>query len=101
MKNYLIAFKKLITEKKESFGVENQILEQIETIFEGISKCARKMQHATKYIDFFVGDILDYSVLNEASENFQKRNNTFDIRKAITTVVDMVADKSIMKTITI
>ena len=59
------------------------------------------MEHATKYIDFFIGDILDYSVLNEASENFLKEFKTFDIRKAITTVVDMVTDKSIMKTISI
>ena len=59
------------------------------------------METATKYIDFFVGDILDYSVLNESSENFLKDIKTFDIRKAITTVVDMVTDKSIMKTITI
>ena len=52
------------------------------------------MNHASKYIDFFVGDILDYSVLNEAAENFKKDFKTFDIRKAITTVVDMVTDKS-------
>ena len=45
----------------------NKMFERIETIFSGIDVCARKMQHATKYIDFFVGDILDFSVLNEAS----------------------------------
>ena len=77
------------------------VFKQIDVIFEGIGVCARKMQHAAKYIDFFVGDILDYTVLNDASENFQKDNTTFDIRKAITTVVDMVTDKSTMKTISI
>ena len=73
----------------------------MEYIFEGIEICARKMKHATNFIDFFVGDILDYSVLNEASGNFKKQNNTFDIRKSISAVVDMVTDKSKMKTISI
>ena len=50
------------------------------------------MQHATKYIDFFVGDILDYSVLNDEPQNFKKQNKKFDIRKAITTVVNLVTD---------
>ena len=59
------------------------------------------MQHATKFIDFFVGDILDYSILNEGTENFKKQCKTFDLRKAITTVVDMVQDQSEMKTISI
>ena len=73
----------------------------MDTIFEGVDGCARKMKHACKFIDFFIGDILDYSVLNEASENFKKDNKTFDIRKSIKTVVDIVTDKSIMKTIRI
>ena len=79
----------------------NKMFERIETIFSGIDVCARKMQHATKYIDFFVGDILDFSVLNVASKNFKKESKLFDIRKAISTVVDMVTDKSLMKTIAI
>ena len=58
----------------------SKIFQKIEIIFEGIEVCARKMQHASQYIDFFVGDILDYSVLNEASENFKKDFKTFDIR---------------------
>ena len=73
----------------------------MDTIFEGVDGCARKMKHACKFIDFFIGDILDYSVLNEASENFKKDNKTFDIRKSITTVVDILTDKTIMKTIRI
>ena len=103
MKQYLVSFKKYVTKLKDEKQTKeaNKVLAQIETMYTGIEKCSRKMQHATKYIDFFVGDILDYSVLNEASENFKKDFETFDIRDAITTVVDMVTDKSTMKTISI
>ena len=48
----------------------NEVFDKIERILEGVDKCSRKMQHATKYIDFFVGDILDYTVLNDGSDNF-------------------------------
>ena len=61
-------------------------------IFDQINICAWKMQHASEYIDFFICDILDYSILNNTSENFIKENKTFDIRKAIATVIDMVTD---------
>ena len=37
------------------------------------------MQHASKFTDFFVRDILDSSDLNEGSENFKKDFKTFDI----------------------
>ena len=73
MKSYLLNFKKLISARKnEQDRDNNKVFEEIEAIVEGIDGCARKMQNATKLIDFFVGDILDYSVINEASENFKK-----------------------------
>ena len=69
-------------------------------IFDQIDISALKMQHASEYIDFYICDILDYSVLNDSSENsFLKENKTFDIRNAISTVLDMVTDLSKMNTI--
>ena len=86
---------KLIADSKDGVSAETKIVfEKIETLIVGIDNCTRKMSHATKYIDFFIGDILDYSVINKTSENFKKENRTFDIRRAITTVVDLVTDKS-------
>ena len=69
LKSYLLAFQKLMATQRDE---NNPVFEQIELIFRGIDVCARKMQHATKFVEFFVGDILDYSVLNEGSENFKK-----------------------------
>ena len=58
--------------RDEKHDAVNEVFDEIETIFKEIEKCARKMKNASKYIDFFVGDILDYSVLNKADENFKK-----------------------------
>ena len=41
------------------------------------------MGSACKFIDFFVHDILDYTLLNKESKNFMKDKKTFDITLAI------------------
>ena len=41
------------------------------------------MSCATKFIDFFVHDILDYTILNKDSENFTKNLTVFNIEEAI------------------
>ena len=45
--------------------------------------CAKKISSATKFIDFFVHDILDYTLLNEKDENFLPTNTIFDIKSAV------------------
>ena len=40
------------------------------------------MTSATKFIDFFVHDILDYTILNKDQKNFIKDQTIFDIREA-------------------
>jgi hypothetical protein len=37
------------------------------------------MTSATKFIDFFVHDILDYTILNKDSKNFTKNIDIFNI----------------------
>ena len=59
------------------------------------------MKTAGQFIDFFIHDVLDYSVLNNQSKNFIKSPECFEIREAITTVVQMVEDKTLMKKIEI
>ena len=59
------------------------------------------MRSATQFIDFFIHDILDYSVLNEDSTNFTPKNTFFDIRQAIKHITDMQEDKVDFKQIMI
>jgi len=48
-----------------------------------IEKCGEKISSATKFIDFFVHDILDYTILNEKEQNFTPNNTLFDIKTGI------------------
>jgi hypothetical protein len=57
------------------------------------------MKSATKFIDFFVHDILDYSVLRKDDQNFIKNMAIFDIRNAIEEIIEIKKDKLNLKSI--
>ena len=57
------------------------------------------MSSACKFIDFFVHDILDYTILNKQEKNFTKNSSILDIREAIKELSDIMLDKIEMKAI--
>ena len=46
------------------------------------------MASSTNFIDFFVHDILDYSVLNKDEKNFNKVITIFNIKTAVLEILD-------------
>jgi hypothetical protein len=59
------------------------------------------MQSASKFIDFFVHDVLDYTILNKDSKNFIKNCNNFNLKEAINEINHILEDKSVMKKVNI
>ena len=59
------------------------------------------MASATKFIDFFVQDILDYTILNNDENNFTKNITIFNLEIAVDEIVDILNDKVKMKEIKI
>lgn len=57
------------------------------------------MRSANKFIEFFVNDILDFSVLNQNNNNFTKIIGVFNIKAAIGEILDMFLDKIQLKNI--
>ena len=57
------------------------------------------MTSACKFIDFFVHDILDYTILNEEDRNFIKESEVLDIKEAIDEIMEIQEDKIKMKNI--
>ena len=57
------------------------------------------MASATNFIDFFVHDILDYTILNKDEKNFKKNITIFNIKKAVYEILDTLHDKVAMKEI--
>jgi hypothetical protein len=64
-----------------------------------MSNCGSKIYSAAKFIDYFVHDILDYTILNKQQKNFLKNKSVFDVRDAIQEIVDIEQDKISMKSI--
>lgn len=57
------------------------------------------MTSSAKFIDYFVHDMLDYTVLTNDCANFTKIVTLFDIRTAIEEIYQILEDKANMKEI--
>ena len=53
-----------------------------------MEKSTKKMSSATKFIDFFVHDILDYTILSKDQTNFNKNITIFSISSAVYEIID-------------
>jgi signal transduction histidine kinase len=59
---------------------EVKILESsVREVFEGLSAFGEKLTSSVKFVDYFVHDILDYTILNKEEKNFTKQISVFDI----------------------
>ena len=68
-------------------------------IYEGLVECGKKIVSATKFIDFFVHDMLDYSILNQDDKKFSKDITRFNILEAVNEIKEIQEDKIKLKNI--
>ena len=66
-----------------------------------MNNCGKKLTSAAKFVDFFVHDILDYTILNKDSTNFKKQISVFDIKHAVNQIIEIQEDQINMKNINI
>ena len=59
------------------------------------------MSSSTKFIDFFVHDMLDYTILNSNEANFTKNISVSNIKNVLNEVIEIMNDKVQMKAINI
>ena len=62
-----------------------------------LRECSKKITSSAKFIDYFVHDILDYTLLNKEEKNFTKDISLFNIREAVAEIIGIQEDKSKMK----
>ena len=73
--------------------------EKLDLIYQGLEKNSDKMKASAKLIDYFVHDILDYTVLTNDSKNFIKEITNFDLQECIIQIYEILEDKVKMKDI--
>ena len=54
------------------------------------------MASATKFVDFFVHDILDFSILSKEVDQFTKNITIFNIKEAVAEIIEILRDKTEM-----
>jgi signal transduction histidine kinase len=57
------------------------------------------MKSSSQFIDYFVHDILDYTLLKNEHGQFKRNMQVFDLKESIQTVEDILRDKAHMKNI--
>lgn len=81
MKNYLQNILVVIEKLDENQLTDSDqiILDKLKLISKGLHTNQRKMGNQTGLIDYFVHNMLDYSILLNNDESFTKEKNNFDI----------------------
>ena len=59
------------------------------------------MESATKFIDFFVHDILDYTLLNKDDKNFTKNITIFNLKHAVSEIMQCMNDKVVLRNLAV
>ena len=80
---------------------DEEIEGKFKQVYKGLRLCGSKIISAVKFIDYFVHDILDYTILNKQEKNFTKNNVVLDVREAINEIMEIMNDKIEMKAIEI
>ena len=101
LKSYLVNFGQLIMAIDVSDEDELMILlkNKLELINAGIGVNVNKMQNCVKLIDYFVHDMLDYTILQNDNENFIKDIAPFEISECIDQIYEILEEKIMMKQI--
>ena len=82
----------------EEIAKETRRLSDNDANFE---KCGRQIFAVAQLIDFFIHDMLDFSVLSEKSENFTKTSVKFDLRETFNFVKEIFFENIAAKQLTL
>lgn len=73
------------------------IIDKLELISNGLHTNSIKMNNSAKHIDYFVHDMLDYTILSNNDDNFMKDNRSENISECINNIYGMLEDKIKLK----
>ena len=79
--------------------VTTEIATTFEQLLEGFSISRARLATAGRFIEFFVDDILDYTVLNNDEPKFIKNMEVFDLKHAFNEIQQMLEEKIALKKI--
>ena len=75
-------------------GKLKKIEKGLEKVCEGLKTCGKKMTNSAKFIDYFVHDILDFSILTKVGSKFTKDLNIQSIKETVKQITLIQEDKA-------
>mmetsp|Transcript_9413 Transcript_9413/g.14399 ORF Transcript_9413/g.14399 Transcript_9413/m.14399 type:complete len:234 (-) Transcript_9413:800-1501(-) len=100
----ILCLQSFVRSQSECFGDHKAHVERLagyfEAVYKGLSECSKKMYSAVNFVDYFVHDILDYTMLMK-DKNFTKNKMVFDVKEAINEIKMFLEDKARLKEIDI
>jgi signal transduction histidine kinase len=70
---------RILIEQEDISNIKSSLI----SIFNGLANSGKRIVCAANFIDFFVHDILDYTILNKDSNKFTKKIEVFSIKLAV------------------
>ena len=67
----------------------------------GLNTCASRIESATKTMDFFISDIMDYTYLHKKSMDFKKDEKVICLKATVSEITTVLDDKIKLKQITL
>ena len=104
MEEHFIEFAHLLETLHQKSKHDIEFLEPyqfLSKIFIGLKTCSKKMTYATKFLDYLVHDILDYTILNKEDKHFTKDIEKFNVTEAIDDLIEIQEYKILMKNINV
>ena len=98
---FMACFENTLESMQVGSEISADLIKTLRDVFEGIKSSSQKLSSASKFIEFFVHDILDYTVLNKDAHKFIKNMEVFNIKKAMAEILEMLDDKIAMKAIAV
>ena len=73
--------------------IYSDLCKKLTKIHEKFDRVQTKITSATKFIDFFIHDMLDFAVLTKTDEGFIRQNSTFNVKIAIQEIIAILENK--------
>ena len=78
-----------------------RVIAKLQTFEQDLTTTNKKIQQSSKFINYFIHDILDFSILRDGGHKFVKHESVFDVKDAVHEIVDILHDKAVMKNIAV
>ena len=90
MQYLLTSLSSIKTEMQKQGKLSNQILKSFNHLSSSLEDCWTRLHSATKIIDYFLNDILDYTTLKKNPETFIKNMEPFDLSMALDEILKVL-----------